>query len=334
MPSALAYLEPSDDNTGPSLRQALAANGLLAIDIATAIGEERGCLPDPQITEICAEIGPALAREDGPSLLLAVTECLVTRDVDAALEWLRVIGFLDEYLPEVTATRDLSQESGRHHKDVWEHTKLVVRQSVKRPAVRWGALLHDIGKPDTRTFAKGGVHFHGHAVVGARMFDRISRRIPFERALRRKIRFLIKQHLRASQYSRDWTDSAIRRFDRELEAHLEDLLDLSRADITSKRPGKRQALLKQITVLSTRIEEVRKADSIVPPLTAGIGNAIMVRFDLPPSRLIGDIKGALEKAIDNGELEPRQADEHYLDWLETKGIIEELRQRQAGGQRD
>lgn len=327
MASPQQYLEPSGGESAASLRAALEQSGLLIVRIATAIGNEKGRPPSAEVTEICKAFAPTLAATGGPEVLDAVTECLSTRDVDAALEWLRVVGFLDEYLPEVTATRDLSQEAGRRHKDVWEHTKLVVRQAVKRPAVRWGALLHDIGKPATRTFVGGGVHFHGHAEVGARMFDRISRRIPFPRPERRKIRFLIKHHLRASQYSEDWTDSAVRRFERELCEHLDDLLDLSRADITSKRPGKRKALLHQISTLATRIDELRKADAVLPPLTAGIGNAIMARFELPPSRLIGEIKAALEAAIERGELEPRQGDDYYLDWLESEGIVRELTQR-------
>src|SRR5918912_659844 len=70
----------------------------------------------------------------------------------------------------------ISQGAGRMHKDVWAHTKQVVRQTVSRPLVRWAALLHDVGKVPTRTFTDDGVHFPGHPQVGARMFDRIHTR--------------------------------------------------------------------------------------------------------------------------------------------------------------
>ena len=82
-------------------------------------------------------------------------------------------GILPVLFPELAATVDLVQETGRQHKDVWAHTKQVVRQTVRRPLVRWAALFHDIGKVPTRTFTDEGVHFHGHAEVGARMFDRM-----------------------------------------------------------------------------------------------------------------------------------------------------------------
>jgi poly(A) polymerase len=197
---------------------------------------------------------------------------------------------------------------------VWEHTKQVVRQAVPRVELRWAALLHDIGKVPTRTFTPdGGVHFHRHSEVGARMFDDVSRRFQFDKPARQKIRFLILHHLRANQYDGSWTDSAVRRFGREMEAHLTDLLDLSRADITSKRPGKREAALRSISELSRRIEALRELDAVEPPLPTGIGNAIMEKFGLPPSRRIGELKEALEAAIDAGELEARREPAYYLD---------------------
>ena len=139
------------------------------------------------------------------------------------------------------------------HKDVWKHTKQVVRQSVPRIEVRWASLFHDIGKVKTRTISpEGKVHFLGHAEVGARMFDRVDRRLPLfadEPTLRSTVRFLILHHLRANQYEASWTDSAVRRFARELGVHLDDLLCLARADITTKRPEKKTHGLGQIAEL-------------------------------------------------------------------------------------
>jgi len=301
-------------------------NPLVILRVATHIGEGRGEWPTESVTAACTALVPVLVEEADKRLMRdEVTRSLITRDVDAALEWLSQIGFLKALMPEVEATRNLTQEGGRHHKDVWEHTKLVVRQAVPRPAVRWGALLHDIGKVPTRTFTEKGVHFHGHAEVGARMFDKMSRRVPFERPMRQKVRFLIKHHLRSNQYSADWSDNAVRRFSREMDAHLVDLLDLSRADITSKRPGRRKHLLHQISELSQRVTALRELDSKRPALPKGLGTAVMGRFDLPASRAIGDLKRVLEAAIERGELEAHQDEEHYLRWLEQSGTIQRLR---------
>lgn len=286
-------------------------------------------MPAAEATDACRQNARKLANVPIENVRDELQRCLLGRDVDTALQWLLDVSVIRMFLPEVAATVDLAQEAGRRHKDVWEHTKLVVKQAVKRPAVRWAALLHDIGKVPTRTFTEQGVHFHGHAEVGARMFDAVSRRMPFERGLRRKIRFLVKYHLRSAQYTPEWTDSAVRRFGREMSEHLVDLLDLSRADITSKRPGRRQALLKQISKLSRRIDDIREQDAVLPPLPTGVGNAIMTHFDLPPSKLIGDIKDALEKAIEEGQLEQRREDAYYVEWLEGSGLVERLRAEQA-----
>jgi len=296
--------------------------------IATFLGESGEPAPSA-VTRACLE-ELELTRDLAPEVLRAELEgCLLGRDVDLALQWLFEIGLTKMYLPELDATKDLTQEGGRHHKDVWEHTKLVVKQAVPRPAVRWAALLHDIGKVPTRTFTKDGVHFHGHAEVGARMFDRINRRIPFETPMREKVRFLIKHHLRSNQYSDTWSDSAVRRFSREMDEHLQDLLDLSRADITSKRPGRRQSLLRQISALQERVEQLRAQDAKLPPLRKGLGATIMTHFDLPPSKLIGDIKQALEQAVERGDLEPQREDEYYIAYLERSGLIDQLRSAAA-----
>jgi poly(A) polymerase len=289
--------------------------------IATRIAEGRGEIPKTAVTRACREEVGLLEDAAPKDVRLELERCIQGRDVDAALQWLYDIGAVSLLLPELAATRDLAQEGGRRHKDVWEHTKLVVKQAVKRPAIRWAALLHDIGKVPTRTFTDKGVHFHGHDIVGARMFDRISRRLPFERTMRKKIRFLIKHHLRSNQYGPEWTDSAVRRFDREMGEHLFDLLDLSRADITSKRPGRRKALLRQISALSDRIDALREEDAKVPPLPTGLGRSIMSHFDLPASRLIGDLKKALEAAVEAGELEERREDAYYIEWLEKSDLI-------------
>ncbi len=274
--------------------------------------------PPSAVTRACKEEAELITQVPPVAVREELEQCLLGRDADVALDWLQEVGVLRALFPELEATVDLAQEAGRLHKDVWAHTRQVVKQAVPRPAVRWAALLHDIGKVPTRTFTRDGVHFHGHAEVGARMFDKISRRLPFERDMARKVRFLIKHHLRSNQYSDQWTDSAVRRFAREMEEHLTDLLDLSRADITSKRPGRRQSLLRQISELQSRVERLREADAVLPPLPGGIGNALMSHFGLPPSRRVGELKHELEAAIERGELEPRREDAYYLAWLSQR----------------
>jgi poly(A) polymerase len=309
-----------DTKIADRLRPLVEADPIVLLEIAGAIANE-GRLPPDCVTALGAEHAGRLADADKARLRVAVEHVLMGRDVDAALEWLHETRVLAVLFPELEATVDLVQETGRMHKDVWAHTKQVVRQTVGRPLVRWAALLHDVGKVPTRTFTEDGVHFHGHAEVGARMFDRIHGRFAFARDERQTIRFLVKHHLRTNQYSDQWSDSAVRRFHREMFSHMTDLLDLSRADITSKRPGRRKLLLEQISALAERVHHLAEADAKLPPLPSGVGNAIMAAFEIAPSRLIGDLKRALEHAIEAGELEARREDAYYVAYIARQGLV-------------
>jgi poly(A) polymerase len=230
-------------------------------------------------------------------------------------------GALAVFLPEVEATVDFSQEAGRRHKDVWQHTKQVVAQAPASPIVRWAALLHDIGKVSTRALLPDGrVTFHRHAEVGARLFGPIARRLGFDRTERRRIHDLILHHLRANAYEPAWTDAAVRRFDHEMGGLLDDLMNLSRADVTSARPGRRQEAARNIDALLERILAIRELDARLPPLPPGLGNAIMEAFGLPPSRRIGELRKICEDAILRGELTEREPSDYYLEYLRKVGV--------------
>ncbi len=280
-----------------------------AVNVAVEGRENAG--PVPERAER-AEF-EALSRE---SVREYLDQLLLGRHPDQGLDALLEVGFLEVWLPEISAMVGFGDGEWRH-KDVWKHTKQVVWQSVRRLEVRWGALLHDIGKITTRSIdEKGNVHFFGHSEVGAAMFrKRVARRFGFEGALYKRIHFLILYHLRASQYDGSWTDSAVRRFTKHMGPGLDDLLALSRADITTKRPEKRKHGLRQISELAKRIETLQIEDAKVPSLPKGLGSAIMTAFNLKPSKHIGDIKQWVQEAVDRGELEPNQSSEVYVAWL-------------------
>ena len=241
---------------------------------------------------------------------------LTAKHPEPGLDAVESVGCLDAWLPEVAAMVGFGDNEWRH-KDVWKHTKQVVKQSVPRLEVRWGALLHDIGKPKTRRIdERGAVSFHGHAEVGAAMFrKRVADRLGFEGFERERVHFLILHHLRAAQYEESWTDAAVRRFYKQMVDGLRDLLDLSRADITTKRPQKRRRGVKQISLLAKRIRDLREEDEKVPPLPKGLGTQIMDAFGVPPSKRLGDLMKRLEAAAEAGEVEAGQPAAHYVEYL-------------------
>ena len=296
-------------------READPKRALTALEAAVDRAEKGAPLVIPS-----ADVGDyrAAAELYLPDLRRYLDRVMMSPDAEAGLDALLDAGALAAVLPEVQAMVGFGDGEWRH-KDVWKHTKQVVRQAVPKLEVRWAALLHDIGKVKTRSISPSGeVHFFGHAEVGARMFDKIDRRVPLfarDEALKGTVRFLILHHLRASQYDASWTDSAVRRFTKEMGDALDDVLNLSRADITTKRPEKKRRGLRQISELAERVRLVASEDAKIPPLPSGIGDAIMTTFGIPPSRKVGEMKKALELAVDSGEVAPRQDAEAYLEFI-------------------
>jgi poly(A) polymerase len=275
----------------------------------------------PEITAAARLAAPALTAMPPARLRQALEQVILGSAAGQGLQWLHDAGVLAVLLPELEATLDFSQEAGRRHKDVWEHTKQVVMQASPRPLVRWAALLHDVGKVSTRVLLPDGrVTFHRHAEVGARLFGPIARRLGFPRDERQRVSGLILHHLRANAYEAAWSDAAVRRFDHEMGELLDDLIDLSRADVTSARPGRKQEAARNIDALLQRILVVRALDARVPPLPPGLGDAIMAAFHLSPSRRVGELRRLCEEAIDRGELAERQPAEYYVEYLRQQGI--------------
>lgn len=271
-----------------------------------------------------AGVPPAVEREDfivaaehyRSDLRSRMDRVIMAEDAEAGLDAMLDCGALGALLPPVENLVGFGDGEWRH-KDVWKHTKQVVRQAAPRLEVRWGALLHDIGKVKTRTISPDGeVHFFGHAEVGARMFEKLQRRTPlFEPSLHDAVHFLILHHLRASQYGASWTDSAVRRFAREVGPYMADLFCLSRADITTKRPEKKRRGLNQIDELQRRVSELAAKDAERPPLPKGVGDAIMAAFAIPPSKRIALIKANLENAVKAGRIEPHLDSDDYVAFL-------------------
>jgi poly(A) polymerase len=290
-----------------------------ALEGAALVAEGRAA--GQVIERVGTEDFRAAVKLDRRAVRARLDRVVMGEDPEGGLDGLLEAGALAAIFPEVEAMVGFGDGEWRH-KDVWKHTKQVVRQSVPRLEVRWAALFHDIGKVRTRSISPDGkVHFLGHAEVGTRMFDKLDKRLGLfanEPPLKDTVRFLILHHLRANQYSPDWTDSAVRRFARELGEHLDDLLCLARADITTKRPEKKRKGLQQIEELQHRIGELAAEDARLPPLPSGIGDEIMRAFGLPPSRKIGEVKRALEEAVEAGEIAPRQEAGAYVEFVRER----------------
>jgi poly(A) polymerase len=247
-----------------------------------------------------------------------IERLLVNLFPDRGLDFLQITGVLKYLLPEVQCMVGFSDSCEVHHKDIWEHTKKVVCKSKPLPAVRWTALLHDIGKVWTRSVdEEGKVHFIRHEDLSANLFTGIAARFGLEERLTDRIRFLIQSHSRINLYTEEWSDSAVRRLMRETGDYLPDLLSFSKADITSRQERRQEELASLLERLEERIGKIREEDAKEPLLPKGAGAVIMKHFGLPEGPVIGQMKASLEEAIEQGRLPRGLPLEEYLGFLEN-----------------
>ncbi|MFH9981565.1 CCA tRNA nucleotidyltransferase [Streptomyces sp. NPDC017179] len=230
-------------------------------------------------------------------------------------------GLAGHVLPELPALRLESDEHHRH-KDVYDHTLIVLEQAMELEeepdlALRLAALLHDIGKPRTRRFEKDGrVSFHHHEVVGAKMTKKRMTALKYSNELVKDVSRLVELHLRFHGYGTgEWTDSAVRRYVRDAGPLLGRLHKLTRSDCTTRNKRKAAALSRAYDGLEERIAELQKReklDAIRPDLD---GNQIMEILGVKPGPAVGKAyKYMLELRLENGPMEHDAAVAALKEW--------------------
>ena len=220
-------------------------------------------------------------------------------------------GLLEFVFPEIHQLEgvDLVKAGDRNygHKNVFWHTLQVVdniAEETDNVWLRFAALMHDVAKPKTKRFQKGvGWTFHGHDDVGARWQKRIFRRMKLPNRARDYVEKLVRLHHRPmALVDEEVTDSAIRRLVVDAGDELNDLFILCRADITSKNPNRVRRYLANYDGVVERIREVEEKDRLRAFQSPVRGEEIMEICDIPPSRLVGTLKSAIEEAILEGKI--------------------------------
>lgn len=244
-----------------------------------------------------------------------------------AIELMVDTGLAERVLPEVPGMR-LTIDEHHQHKDVYQHSLTVLRQAIDLEdgdpdlVLRWAALLHDIGKPATRRHEPGGgVSFHHHEVVGAKMVRKRMRALKYPKAVVEDVASLVFLHLRFHGYGDGaWTDSAVRRYITDAGPLLDRLHKLVRADCTTRNKRRARRLQQNYDDLERRIDQLRAAEDLARVRPDLDGNAIMELLGLPPGPLVGKAWRHLkELRLDRGPLSRDEAEEALRQWWAEQG---------------
>ena len=279
-----------------------------------------GLSPEQGLVDAVRELVERLEIVSAERIRDELCKLLVVEDPTPGLWFLVDTGIADVILPELPAMR-VEQDPIHRHKDVLAHTLAVVAKTRPNRIVRFAALLHDVGKPKTRSIGPKGVSFHHHEVVGARMARERLRALRFPNDEVDAITQLVYLHLRFHGYRDDvWTDAAVRRYVRDAGDLLDELNELTRCDCTTRNERKANLLAARMDALEARIAELREQEeleSIRPDLD---GDAVMAHLGIPPGRAVGEaLAMLLEARLEEGPLGEEEARRRLDAWWAERG---------------
>ena len=285
---------------------------------------------DPEVIEAIEEMAGRLSIISAERVRDEFTKTLMSPNPRAGLLLLVESGLASAFFPELPKLK-LEIDEHHHHKDVYEHTLTVLDQAIAHEdrlggpnlTIRLAALMHDIGKPRTRELIPGGgVSFHHHEVVGAKMTKKRLKELRFDSKTIDEVSTLVFLHLRFHGYgSGEWTDSAVRRYIRDAGELLDHLLVLTRADCTTRNKRKADQLSATYDSLELRIAQLKaqeELDRIRPDLN---GQEIMEILGIKPSRAVGEAYDyLLELRMERGPLGIEVATQELLAWASDKEL--------------
>ena len=285
----------------------------------------------PRVRAAIEEMAPQLARISAERVAAELDKLLLGHDPVSGIDLVVQTGMGEVVLPEVGGMQ-MAIDEHHQHKDVYQHSLTVLRQAIALEAplpvggpdlvLRWAALLHDIGKPSTRRHEPdGGVSFHHHEVVGAKMVRKRMRALKYSKQMIDDVSQLVYLHLRFHGYGDGkWTDSAVRRYVTDAGPLLPRLHKLVRADCTTRNKRRAARLQASYDRLEQRVAELAAQEDLARVRPDLDGNRIMQLLDIPAGPQVGEAWRYLkELRLDRGPLTDDEAIAELLAWWRSRG---------------
>jgi poly(A) polymerase len=281
--------------------------------------------PTSRVVEAIERMRERLSIVSAERIRDELDKLMLAEKPSLGLELVVETGLAEEFLPELLALR-LEQDPVHKHKDVLRHTYAVVENTEPDLVLRLAALMHDFGKPKTRSITPEGVQFHSHDVVGARIAEERLRALRYPTEIVHAVRDLVWMHMRFHTYGMGWTDGAVRRYVRDAGPLLDRLNQLTRADCTTRNPQRAaslRALQDELEERIARLAEEENLQALRPPLD---GNEVMEHLGLKPGREIGEaLQYLMELRLERGPIEKDDAYRELDAWAAERGIQPEKR---------
>jgi poly(A) polymerase len=295
---------------------------------------ELGFAPTAEVTAAMTELAPRLGIVSAERIAAEFTKLLLAvrpGGPSAGLDLLVRTGAADYFMPELPKLR-LEVDEHHRHKDVYRHSLIVLDQAIELEPryglerdlrLRLAALLHDIGKPKTRSLLPGGrVAFHHHDLVGAKLAKTRLKALRFPADVTADVAELIGLHLRFHGFGTgEWTDSAVRRYVTDAGPLLSRLHALTRADCTTRNRAKAQRLAASYDELEDRIGELAEQEELARIRPDLDGHEIMQLLGIGPGPAVGRAyKFLLDLRLEHGPLDHDRAVEELLRWAKDSGV--------------
>ncbi|OJZ64761.1 CCA tRNA nucleotidyltransferase [Mycobacterium paraffinicum] len=285
----------------------------------------------PRVREAIEEMAPELGRISAERVAAELDKLLLGDDPVSGIDLLVQTGTGEVVLPEVGGMQ-MAIDEHHQHKDVYQHSLTVLRQAIALEdpppeggpdlVLRWAALLHDIGKPATRRHeANGGVSFHHHEVVGAKMARKRLRALKYSKQMVDDVSQLVYLHLRFHGYGEGkWTDSAVRRYVTDAGPLLPRLHKLVRADCTTRNKRRAARLQASYDRLEARIAELAAQEDLARVRPDLDGNQIMELLNIPAGPQVGEAWRFLKEVrLERGPLTTDEATAELVNWWRSRG---------------